>query len=445
MKIMLIDVKKAHLYGVVEDDKKAYIELPEEVKQEGKCGRLRRWLYGMRPAGQAWEKDYTERLEGIGFERGKAAPTAFFNSKTKVRCVVHGDDFTFLGYPDALEEVAENMKSWYLLKIRGVLGGEPGDDEEVTILNRTLRWKVGSGKIEYEADVKHAKKICGEFGLGAGSKSLKSPAVKEKAEDLDKEDPALDKSEHTAFRGMAATANYLSQDRADIQYATKEICRDMATPKVSSIAKLKHLARYISGHPRLVWVFDEGDGLGGEDHEECIDVYTDSNWAGCLRTRRSTSGGIVVLDGGALKSWSSTQATVALSSGEAEYYALVKGAAEGLGIQALMKDLGWKGKVRINVDASAAKSVASRVGIGKIRHLDVKFMWIQEAVRAGRIVIRKVRGVENPADILTKPRSIDEVEDLLKSIGGYMMDKKKDDGKQRWADIESDGEVGDLW
>ena len=53
-------------------------------------------------------------------------------------------------------------------------------------------------------------------------------------------------------------------------------------------------------------------------------MYTDSNWAGCSRTRRSTSGGIVVLDGGALKSWSSTQATVAMSSGEAEYYALVK-------------------------------------------------------------------------------------------------------------------------
>ena len=219
----------------------------------------------------------------------------------------------------------------------------------------------------------------------------------------------------------------------------------MAIPKVSSVAKLKHLARYMSGHPRLVWVFNEGDGLGSEEHEEYIDVYTDSNWAGCLRTRRSTSGGIVVLDGGALKSWSSTQATVAMSSGEAEYYALVKGAAEGLGMQALMKDLGWKAKVRISVDASAAKSVASRVGIGKIRHLDVKFLWIQEAVRAGKITIRKVRGVENPAGILTKPKGVDEVEDLLKSIGGYMVDKKKDEEKQRWADVESDEDAGDMW
>ena len=114
-------------------------------------------------------------------------------------------------------------------------------------------------------------------------------------------------------------------------------------------------------------------------------------------------------------------------------------------MQALMKDLGWKAKVRKHVDASAAKSVASRVGIGKIRHLDVKFLWIQEAVRAGKITIRKVRGVENPVDILTKPKSVDEVEDLLKSIGCYMVDKKRDEEKQRWADVESDEDAGDTW
>ena len=54
VKIILVDVKKAHLYGVVEGDKKVYIELTEELKKKGKCGRLRRWLYGMRGAGQAW-------------------------------------------------------------------------------------------------------------------------------------------------------------------------------------------------------------------------------------------------------------------------------------------------------------------------------------------------------------------------------------------------------
>ena len=79
------------------------------------------------------------------------------------------------------------------------------------------------------------------------------------------------------------------------------------------------------------------------------------------------------------------------------YYALVKGAAEGLGMQALIKDLGWKAKVRVNVDASAAKSVASRVGIEKIRHLDVEFRWIQEVDQLERFGSRKSGGYVDQA------------------------------------------------
>ena len=69
MTLMFVDVKKAHLNGVVENGEKVYIELPEEAKADGKCGRLRRWLYGMRPAASAWEKDYTDKLKSVGFKR----------------------------------------------------------------------------------------------------------------------------------------------------------------------------------------------------------------------------------------------------------------------------------------------------------------------------------------------------------------------------------------
>jgi len=78
----------------LDEDEWAYIELPEEAG--GGVGRLRRWLYGMRPAASAWERDYTARLEEVGFARGQSAPTVFFNAGDGVRCVVHGDDFTYL-------------------------------------------------------------------------------------------------------------------------------------------------------------------------------------------------------------------------------------------------------------------------------------------------------------------------------------------------------------
>jgi hypothetical protein len=78
VKLMFIDVKKAHLNGFLDDDEQAFIQLPNEAKHEGGCGRLRRWLYGMRPAASAWEKDYSDKLAALGFKKGVAAPTVFF-------------------------------------------------------------------------------------------------------------------------------------------------------------------------------------------------------------------------------------------------------------------------------------------------------------------------------------------------------------------------------
>ena len=95
VKLMYIDVKKAHLNGEVDDDDFAYITLPKEVG--GGVGRLRRWFYEMRPAASAWEEHYAANLKNEDYERGRAAPTAFTNKETGVRVVVWGDDFTFLG------------------------------------------------------------------------------------------------------------------------------------------------------------------------------------------------------------------------------------------------------------------------------------------------------------------------------------------------------------
>ena len=70
--------------------------LPEECETGGRVGRLKRWLYGMRPAASAWDEDYSKRLAEAGYIKGKAATTAFKNPSTGGQCVVHGDDFTFV-------------------------------------------------------------------------------------------------------------------------------------------------------------------------------------------------------------------------------------------------------------------------------------------------------------------------------------------------------------
>lgn len=109
-----------------------------------------------------------------------------------------------------------------------------------------------------------------------------------------------------------------------------------------------------------------------------------------------------MLNGSLVKAWSKTQTTLALSSGEAELHGINSGIAQGLGLQSIGADLGFAFKVRVHTDAAAAIGIVRRRGLGKVRHLDVADLWAQEKVRTGAIVLEKVLGSENPADIMTK-------------------------------------------
>ena len=88
-----------------------------------------------------------------------------------------------------------------------------------------------------------------------------------------------------------------------------------------------------------------------------------------------------------------------------------------MGMQSLFKDLGVDVEVQINTDSSTGKSVASRRGAGKIRHLDTRELWIQERVARGDIVIEKVRGEDNVADGLTKHVDKRKMDQYLSECG----------------------------
>ena len=120
-------------------------------------------------------------------------------------------------------------------------------------------------------------------------------------------------------------------------------------------------------------------------------MYVDSDWASGW-SRKSTSGGMMTVDGVGVKHWSRTQKARALSSGEAEYYAMVTGCAEGLGLQSLAEDLGWKTEVQLWTDSSAAKAISNRRGLGKLRHVELKWLWVQDVVKEGRVKLRTVKG-----------------------------------------------------
>ena len=81
--MLFIDIKKAHMNGVCKE--RAFVDLPEEIRQEGWCGRLKYWLYGMRPATRAWEEEYVAKLGSEGYKQGRSVPTVFSHEGWYVR------------------------------------------------------------------------------------------------------------------------------------------------------------------------------------------------------------------------------------------------------------------------------------------------------------------------------------------------------------------------
>ena len=312
VKLMYIDVKKAHLND--DDDDFAYITLPKEVG--GGVGRLRRWFFGMRPAASAWEEHYAANLKNEGYERGRAAPTGFTNKETGVRVVVWGDDFTFLWRERYLKETGAKMAEWYDIKIRGMMGPDAGDDKEIGILNRVVKWE--SDKLIYEADDKHVTNILFELGFDENTKGLGMPTPKDYDAAGGEDDEGLDAHEARRYRRMAATINYLASDKPDLQFTASMLGRTMARPTTRSWSNLKKAARYLKEHPRVKYEYHD---VTMDDVKELVG-YSDSDWAGCKRSRRSMSGGMTVI--GSEAPSSSRGRTVRprwlCPSGEAEFY-----------------------------------------------------------------------------------------------------------------------------
>ena len=258
-----------------------------------------------------------------------------------------------------------------------------------------------------------------------------------KAEDEEEE---MSREDAKAYRGIAARLNYLSPDRMDIGYAVKEAARNMARPMVGDWAKLKRIGRYLLGRPRLVSLF------AFQPPTLTVTAYTDSDWAGCKKTGRSTSGGIVTVGSHVIKSYSRQQKTVALSSAEAELHAMVAASAESLGIVSLLADMGVDAIGEVYADSSAALGIAQRQGIGKVRHIRTQALWIQEVRITGRLAYKKVLGRRNPADILTKHFASTLLDQHLGTVGVEVRGGRADsapglDEIQRYSDSVASGGV----
>ena len=175
---------------------------------------------------------------------------------------------------------------------------------------------------------------------------------------------------------------------------------------------------------RVVWRYEWQDE--GADWR----VYSDSDWAGDKKTRKSCSGGVLMKGTHCIKTWCSTQGALALSSAEAEFYSMVEGVLRGYEMIGLSRELGEEVsvvKVILGTDSSAAKAFGCRRGVGKMRHMQVKWLWLQEEVKRGNVKVFKVKGVENPADSMTKFLTGEEIKRQLEAMNLEAMKPADDD------------------
>ncbi len=292
----------------------------------------------------------------------------FYHEVKSIRIVVHGDDFTVLRHDNQLDWFREKISETFEVKFRARLGPSKGDDKSVRILNRVVEWTTNG--INYEADQRHAELIVKALGFQGESRSSVVPGEKRESEVNEEDDEELNQEEAREFRRVAARGVYINQDRSDIAFSVKEISRGMSKPIREHQKMLKKLGRYLINKGKVVTQFNYQGSLSK------IIVWVDSDWAGCIKTRRSTSAGVVVMGSHMIKHWSSQQGVIALSSVEAEYHAIVKGSTVAIGIQSMYRDMEAELGINIKTDAVAAKGISSRLGLGKVRHTDTNQLWV---------------------------------------------------------------------
>ena len=246
-----------------------------------------------------------------------------------------------------------------------------------------------------------------ELNLNDG-KGVDTPSSKDTGKGDRFANESLSTEEAKEFRKYAGTALYLSLDRPSIQYAMSEISAGMSMPTKLHYMRLKRLVRYLVRYPTETW-------------EYCLQEapshyygYTDSDWATDKATRKSMSALAERFGDHLIETSCSRQSVVALSSGEAEFYAMTRGAASGLMSHQVVEAIGYKNlSLTLLTDSTAAKGIAGRTGAGKLKHLSIKELWLQDLVKQKRIKVEKEPTATNWSDLGTKSLSGRRIGELM--------------------------------
>ena len=374
--------------------------------------KLLKAIYGLRSSPKAWQKHLSEVLQQIGLHRSTAEPNIYMTTTRNCFVLVYVDDLLFLGEEQTVNKLFKAIQQQLLLRPTGTLS----TGNTVAFLGRNITNRGDYYEISLADE--YVTTLLKETNL-QDSKPAPAPGTSALKTATADHDQPLSTEEHAQYRRAVGKLQWMTYTRPDISYATKELARALQQPTTADQQKLKHLLRYIKGTKDYKQIIRPTVKLPAKAIPD-INVYVDSDWAGCPTTRKSTTGFIISLLGTTINYGSRTQATIALSSAEAELYAINTGATEALHIRSLLMELLNINKVNIKIhtDSSSGKSMATRIGSSrKAKHIELKHLFIQRLISHDYVRIIKIHTNDNPADILTKYVSTETLQRHLQQAG----------------------------
>jgi hypothetical protein len=367
-----------------------YVEPPAGYYDHDVVWHLRKALNGIRRAPKDFQQFVTETFVEMEMVQLKSDPMIFKHKARPLYVSMHVDDPIGFGRQPDLDWFFEEASKRMLIK------KEPPVQvgETFSYLGRRfMRTATGFRRQASESYIRDTLEI-------AGMRVIKPALVPgpPAATLKQQEEPLKDEEKQRIFPTLVGRLMFLAGDRPDIQYATKELARRTKDITDTSWIMMKHLLRYLASTQDFTYE------INPTELEPKLTANVDSNWGNCTTTRKSTSSVHIFFAGVLIRSLSRTQATIALSSGEAEFYAIALGGAESIFLKNILSELLPELTFNIEIfsDSVAGRAMALRLGPGRVKHLDLKTLWIQEAARLHKINILKIHTDDNTSDLGTK-------------------------------------------
>lgn len=402
MTIHQMDVKTAFLNGKLNEV--VYMQQPEGHEVHGKEDMvclLKKSIYGLKQSPRCWNQELHEHLTNFCFERCKSEPCIYKGNVDgqKVLLAVYVDDILIASkYEETIKKIKIKLQNAFEVKDLGKLHHFIG-----------IRVKQEKDHIWIGQDV-YTQSILERFNM-SNSRPVYTPinpgTKLMKTNDSDK------RFDNKLYQAAIGSLLYLSlYTRPDIAYAVSKLAKFSSDPTISHWQCVKHLLRYLQGTKKLGLLYKNGMNN--------IIAYADADFGGDLDDRKSTSGYVIMRNGGPL-SWKSKKQTItAQSTAEAELIALNFAARDVAWITQLYVDMGKEIKYPtiIHEDNQSAIAICrSPINNNTNKHIAIKQGFIKDEVEQGRIEIEYIPSKEQLADIFTKPLSKSQFQILREQIG----------------------------